>query len=202
LTLHIATLVSFAILLIVLFLWLPRSIAYVKRSYWSHQCLSYAAPANEVCHESHASGDGDVWVDTARVPECWTRFYSNISPYGFRSSGTVFLHKRRSPAGHERLVAIDVVVSEPHAMTRGFYFRARIFDCSSIFSGVTQVADMDLATGKTAETFTPYGDLKVMSVHPDSMDHSHFTIEMDLDGAHRMEEGWLCDNDTIELVLR
>jgi hypothetical protein len=155
-----------------------------------------------VCHESHVNESGDVWVDTARVPECWTNFFATVSPYGFRSNGTALLHMRRSPAGHERLVAIDVVTSEQHAMTRGFYFRARVFDCSRLLRGPHQVADMDLTTGKSVETFTPYRDLRVTSVRADSLDRAHFTIEMDLDGSHRLEEGWLCDNDTIELVLR
>ena len=200
-TLQIATLFSTLIMLVVVVLWMPRSIRYLQGEYWGHQCLNYAA-TGDVCHESHLMPDGNVWIDQARVPDCWTKFYACIFPYGFRSNGTVFLHKRNLRGGHERLVAIDVVVSDPSATSRGFYFRAKVFDCSSITQGARQVKDMDLATGSSVESYTPYHELRVFSVKADSMDHSHFTITMDLDGARRYEEGWLDDDDTIELVLR
>src|SRR5207244_12252811 len=101
-----------------------------------------------------------------------------------------------------RLVVIDVVVSEPHAMSRGFYFRAHLFDCSSPMQGAKQVADMDLATGSSVESWTPYRELRVFSVKPGPFDQSHFTIEMDLERCRRVEEGWLKDDDTIELILK
>jgi hypothetical protein len=201
-TLKLATLFSGLVTLVVVIMWLPASIRYVQREYWGHQCLNYIPNDGEVCHESHLTSEEELWVDQARVPDCWTKFYSSVSPYGFRSNGTVFLHERRSRSGHERLVAIDVVVSDPHAMSRGFYFRAKIFDCSSITQGARQMKDMDLATGSSVESYTPYHDLRVYSVKADSMDHSHFTICLELDGKTKYEEGWLDDDDTIELVLR
>ena len=47
-TLQIATLVSTLIMLVVVVLWMPRSIRYLQREYWGHQCLNYAA-TGDVC---------------------------------------------------------------------------------------------------------------------------------------------------------
>lgn len=93
---------------------------------WRNQCLTYVPPQGQVVYEEDPTAvealqnqPGYELTEGSRlrwIPDCWR----HEMPGTLQSQGTVFLHERTSPAGHQRLVAVDVSV-EPGSrlMTTG-----------------------------------------------------------------------------------
>src|SRR5688572_9455086 len=77
--------------------------------YWQQRCTNHQAPPGTVIAEQTTifipptSSPSEALVSfvppPAKVPRAWERFYGLLSPPGFTSKGTVFLHERRRPNG-------------------------------------------------------------------------------------------------------
>jgi hypothetical protein len=102
--------------------WFPavrgRAVLYLLQ----RQCLNHAPPADEVVYAAGAERASALMSDgryhhfagppqaAFLVPQYWSDFYSALSPPGFKSNGTVFLGRMKTPDGDTRLVAVDMVI--------------------------------------------------------------------------------------------
>jgi hypothetical protein len=113
----------------------------------------------------------------------------------------VFMHFLKSPSGHKRLVVIgiqtrpDLLIATVVIPPGAFFMPSRIAS--------RQYADVDAA----AENFlqgsllsAPPGPILYYG-YTDPLVKSHFTIRMSGQGRTRMLDGYLEDNDVIEIKL-
>ena len=132
------------------------------------------------------------------VPPAWSKFYGLLSPPGFQSRGTVFLHERRTPGGRRLLVAVDY-------LGRGFQdagnffldvseFHIRAFESGGPFALPVEVqsdqAPLSLYTSGGVQA-----PLRLRAGQPDPDDPTHFTIRWELPGsdAAGVIDGWVRD---------
>jgi hypothetical protein len=102
--------------------WFPvvreRAVLYLLQ----RRCLNHAPPADEVVYAAGAERASSLMSDgryhhfagppqaAFLVPKEWSDFYTALSPPGFKSHGTLFLGRMKTPEGETRLVAIDLVI--------------------------------------------------------------------------------------------
>jgi hypothetical protein len=102
--------------------WFPvvreRAVLYLLQ----RRCLNHAPPADEVVFAAGAERASALMSDgryhhfagppqaAFLVPKYWSDFYAALSPPGFKSHGTVFLGRMKTPQGKPRLVAVDLVI--------------------------------------------------------------------------------------------
>jgi hypothetical protein len=140
--------------------------------YWQSRCLRYEA--------NHTF-----------TPVEWTNYYRLLSPPGFKSVGTVFLHERVSPCGNRRLVVVELAPYEP----RETLLRARAF----VPGGLTS-RPRELAQGRGGLSLPDYGEIH--AGRPDPHDRSHFTFACEIAGRKNVIDGWLGDDDLVRLEPR
>src|SRR5207253_10055925 len=88
--------------------------------YYQHQCLTYAAPPNEIVYDRHAETAIRLLADSAKYidepsnpkaavrkkPACLEQLDQRLAP-GARAAGAItFLHQRRSRNGTPSLVIV------------------------------------------------------------------------------------------------
>jgi hypothetical protein len=188
------------------------------------QCLEYQPVADAILY----SQDGTD-TDTA-VSQPWKRFFTmkpvpawetfqgrHVAPYGplrddaLQSQGTLFLGERRSPAGNRRLVAVDLRLSWNN---KGWWATV---EKRAVVPGTLRTEPRETWGGPPAADLTTTNlvgqrdDLfildwtrkfKLYAGRPDLADPSHFTIDYELDGRRETIDGWLRDDDAVDLKLR
>ena len=102
--------------------WFPVVRGRVVLYLLQRRCLNHAPPADEVVYDVGAERASALMSDgryhhfagppqaAFLVPKYWSDFYSALSPPGFKSHGTVFMGRMKTPDGEARLVAIDMVI--------------------------------------------------------------------------------------------
>jgi hypothetical protein len=155
--------------------------------YWQARCMAYTAPADRVVFSTSGS---------KQVPEEWSQFYRALTSQAFRSAGTLFLHERRSPARHRRLVVVDV--SEPNLCTGACQMIARVFVPASAFSKPREV--IDIVSRNDAPFIPPNAVFYAAQIDPD--DGSHFIIKYTVAGRTHLIDAWLTDDDRLLLQDR
>lgn len=200
----------------------PRLQKRVQMLSLQRQCLAYQPPAGTVRYVQ----DG---TDTA-ASQPWKRFFGmkplpiwgtfqerHVAPYGplrsggLQSQGTLFLGERRSPAGNRRLVAVDLRVSWNNTnWTASVEKRA-------VVPGTLGTEPRETWGGPPADDlkttnlvgqrdvlfmFDWRQKVKLYAGRPDPADSSHFTIDYELDGRREVIDGWLRDDDAVELTQR
>ena len=166
--------------------WLPPVWRRGRLLLLQHRCMAYAAPAGQVVADLRSS------PPTGVVPPDWAAFYALLSPPGFRSDGTVFLHERRTPDGRSRLVAVDVV-DMPGDATRA---------CCRVIAGGTLARPPRPTLDWTTEEAWTTDDLQFRAGVADPADPTHFTFNV-IDAGHPVTyDGWLGDDDAVRLERR
>lgn len=113
-------------------------------------------------------------------------------------TATVFLHERTSPAGHRRIVGVDVFgydVVAPAPTARVIRLMWGIYHPSSR----PQTARADNEWHWYIDC-RPEDRLRLFAGQPDPSDPSHFTIGYDYNGAPGVIDVHLQDDDTLRLV--
>jgi hypothetical protein len=188
--------------------------------YWQHRCLTYSKPPDTPVRAEDAAivqrlrndrdyilGPADTWANLE--PQCWPNF-ENLWYQGIKlvvdgrgpDPATVFLHERRTPSGHRRLVHVQA----RNAETLWYVFsKWTVIRPATLFEDAEQVGQSGFwnRTGRYTPATVMYGQ-------PDPVDPSHFTIDFVVtndplaDGAsyRRTVDAWLKDDDTIEFKER
>jgi hypothetical protein len=159
--------------------------------YWQRRCAAYqAAPGTIVSSKSVAPpSNGAAPADVSLVPAEWSRFYNLVSPPGFISDGTAFLHERRRPSGEAVLVAVDVVRG---AVPPALEFRVRAFRPGNLVRKPLQVQDdVKFISVPAPSEYRVYGG----TADPD--DTAHFQFRYDFAGHTSRIDGWVRDDNVL-----
>lgn len=106
-------------------------------------------------------------------------------PFPFRRDGTVFLHQRLSPAGHDRIVVVQA--GEAGYLTWTVVTPGTEKNSPSAYSPAFGV-------GLQRRYNWP---LRIFAGQPDPVDPSHFTVDYSFHGQRGRIDGQLNDDDTI-----
>jgi hypothetical protein len=204
-------------------LWLPR----VWRDYQllrlQRQCLECQPPVGSISFDTRTSSlpqlqrsNSDFWSTpigngsaVGWMPSYWVSFYNRASMSTIlRCRGTAFLHRMRSPAGNERLVAIGVYIA---ADAPGIPIRRPAADGGPMLSpivinlGTLNSPPRELYPPQSATSLQLSDDSTETAIYfgqPDPKRHDHFTIDFIRRGEPLTVDGWLRDDDTVRLEFR
>lgn len=179
--------------------WHEPLLAHGQLLYWQHKCQTHTFAPDAVVASSAGPGGETV----APVPAHWAAYEATFangrSWKSLLTETFVFLHRRRSPAGHERIVAVRCV---PHYLTS-----ASVIQAFHPFT-VTPAAAWPLGgrptlrEGRFDGGYPVDGAVRVFGGQPDSADPSHFTIAYTVNDRPGVIDGWLRDDGTVDLQVR
>jgi hypothetical protein len=190
--------------------WHEPLIAHGRLLYWQHKCQTHTFAPDAVV----ASSNGPGVITAAPIPPYWTSYEAAANPAVILVSGigrgpsgpsitfsqaVVFIHSLRSPAGHERIVAVRCV---PMYLTSGSVIQA--FQPVAVEPAAVWplTSRPTLSEGKFSGGYPVRGAVKVFGGQPDAADHSHFTIAYTVNGRRGVIDGWLRDDGTVDLRVR
>jgi len=153
--------------------WAPPAWRRIELLYWQHKCMVYQPPPDQIV--------ADPATGTKIIPAEWSNFYSLLSPPGFRSDGTVFLHQLKTPDGKLRLVAVD---SEHSAS--GDAIGARV-----IIPGTILRSPEETSPFVYGQIFFLGETARITAGKVDPQDPSHFSFSANVGRETRLFEGWL-----------
>ena len=177
---------------------------HAKVLYWQRACSTYTFAPDAIV----ASSKGPGGMTAAPVPACWTSYEAsagNVAALGTPptargfTEALVFLHRRRSPGGTERVVAVRGL---PLYLTSASVLQA-------LQPVTVEQAELWPLTSRPTlhEAEFPGGfpveaDVQIFGGQPDPADPSRFTIRYTVNGSPGMIDGRLADDGTVSLVIR
>jgi hypothetical protein len=172
-------------------------------------CLHYKPPDGTIALRlSPATSKSQFRVSVAQstTAQPWVTLYATLSPPGLKSDGTAFVHERTSPAGHRRLVCVDLSGDSLGYKGRGLslpFVSTELVFTTKVFEVGTFTVPKEFPIGRFLYCTTP-PDVPVTVAYgkADDKDDSHFTIELDADDVTRIIDGWLLDDDRLVLEFR
>jgi hypothetical protein len=161
-------------------------------------------------------------------PVVWV---ANPPPLSFPDAPTIFLHERTAPGGSPRLIRVRLQAAQkfdsvlfdanPQPTRRDFAITTErqlmaqaITNFGETRPGRLLILGNRLPNGRALwqrgkddwehgeVSFSAVGFYRFYPGQPDPADASHFTIRYDVDGVPNTIDGWLRDNDTVELIPR
>lgn len=185
-------------------------------------CLAYVPPTGTVLYaqdgtDTPASQPWKRFLSMKALPAWQTFQERHVEPHGplqsggLQSQGTLFVGERRSPADNRRLVAVDLRMSWNN---RNWYATV---EKRAVVPGTLRTEPRETWGGPPAADLTSTNlvgqredlfifdwnrKVKLFAGRPDPADPSHFTIDYELDGRHGTIDGWLRDDDAVDLKLR
>jgi hypothetical protein len=172
-----------------------------KVQYWQWQCGKYQPRADTVVANTKLR-------TAAPIPACWisyeasAMFIPNVRPafYPRFAQTLAFLHRLRSAAGHERIVAVRCIVmylpsaSVLQAMQPVVVAPADAWPLSS--------RPVLVWEGPFQGGYPGSVDVQVLAGQSDPADPAHFTIAYTVEGKPGIIDGRLGDDDTVTLKVR
>ncbi len=178
------------------------------------ECLDYAAPRDRVVYDDDPAeasrlmkneGYGPVFVaNRSNVPGSWQAPAGALpAPWktmGGNEAGITFLHHRRSTSGKDRLIAVVAYLADATRRERAVKLDAVAF----VPAGWRPGAELKTtgAVYSTGIQVASTGRLRLFSGQADPRDLSHFTIRYELNGKYGLIDGWLRENDELEMSFR
>jgi hypothetical protein len=213
--------------------WRWGTIAWRRASLLKRQaaCITYSPPADQVVYEEDRNAaayllrtddecigypvmsDGKLIPNrkiAGRVPHAWERYQleliaaSPIWPYKSQTVPVVFLGRRISPAGHERIVCVRYF-GPPGDGGPAF---VEGYDCETIV-----ITPATWRSGPVLHRSPPHMasifsdsprkfDGRIYAAQADPVDPSLFTIRYHVDGYDFIVDGRLDDSDEVNLSVR
>ena len=178
--------------------WGPVRVAYLQR-----QALAYHAAGDRAIYQ--ANPEDKLSSSRALVfdaPMVWDRY---LEAAGMRTWPVLYLGRRVSPGGHERVVLARVAgtysflssnVSQP-----SFHFGilAKTILQGTVTSLPREARPMTVGLGVEVVRGTP---VRMFAGQEDPVDQSHLTIVYDVGGQRGTIDGYLQDDDTVKLSVR
>ena len=183
-----------------------------------NRCLNYTAPPDRIAFDTRALSQyarSDPDYHMVNRPEmsfvgyapklCYQFQFMRSGSYIVPDAFPAFLHRRKSPAGNERLVQVMIRARTSKVIigSTSIFLNSDVIQPGSILS-----PPIDCKWVSTASTLiltnkqTWPRDFVMDSGQPDPADASHFTIRFSLDGSPQIVDGWLKDDDSVTLELR
>jgi len=208
----------------------PVGWGYARAVYCQQRCLTYAAPPDQVVYEDdpvEAAGLlaigrdylpcpmlGDTPAAAVHVPPPWAGSPAWHGPPHARA--VLYLHERRSPGGNRRLVAIQFL-GKWAGTDDGRYKPVwtvnpvvTVPSAARPFSSTPQPAPAP-ANSRFRDPMAgivwvarPFLERRVrfFAGQSDPADPSHFTVGFEADGRKGTIDGWLRDDDKVQLRVR
>ena len=196
--------------------WGPPFAYRLKLAYYERQCGSYVPPPDTIVYTASHNDAKRLAATSAGyqpgpaneqsvflVPPAWSKFYGLLSPPGFRSMGTAFLHERRTPRGRTLLVAVDYLgdtFQESDLLPLNVSeFQVRAFEPGGPFSLPVEV-QTDRFPILLPTSSGLQGPLRLRAGQPDPNDATHFTIAWELVDDPRtggVIDGWVRDRGVV-----
>ncbi|MDB5303396.1 MAG: hypothetical protein JWM97_945 [Phycisphaerales bacterium] len=167
----------------------PLKAAALLRASSNYWALDWPSDNGHATPPSRALNPYGAVVDFAPA---WGDFYRLASPPGRNTGAVIFLHKLRSPAGHERLVGVDGFLSLGIA---GLRLNACVFQPGTLFSRPEFVSD---GVNYSLEEMGELPARRVYAGQLDPADPSHFTILYETAEGTGVIDGWLMDDDNVK----
>lgn len=179
----------------------------VELVYWQRRCMMHVAMPLQPALDARPVAPGapttkpDEYSGTIgrasivyRVPHEWEEL-SGLLTAGVSASaaskGTVFLGRRKSPAGHERLVAVDLYKSNVCVGVN-----PRVIRLGSLLT-----EPVEISPGRSGPLLVSVIPGRVLSAgQADPTDESRFVFTNDNNNVHTIFEGRLRDDDTIVIT--
>jgi len=178
--------------------WGPIASTRVQLMYWQHQCMVYTPTTNQLIYDQGSR--------VGQTAAAWSKFYGILSPPGFRSDGTLFLHEMRKQNGERRLVAVDVDLTNfNHAITpenMRIEAWARVFKLGSVTQQPIEVYsgyDRNVASSGFG---TILDGTTIYAGKPDPSQPDHFTFRTSDQNGQYLYDGWLQDDDRVVIEQR
>jgi hypothetical protein len=189
--------------------WHEPVLAHARLLNWQRQCGNHAFGRGAVV----ASSKGPGGTTAAAVPAYWaayeaaagraagmTGFAAGAGGPGPASGPTLaFLHGRRSPAGHERIVAVRCV---PLYLTSASVLRAFQPVTVEPAAAWPPSGRPVLREGEFRGGYPVSAAVEVYGGQPDPTDASRFAIGFSVDGRPGVIDGDLRDDGTVRLRVR
>jgi hypothetical protein len=189
------------------FLWGPKIRKRMELLYIQHQCMTHTAPPSQIIFTDDpavmaklsdsgyrkALPKGPFGV-ARNLPE-GQAFYG--APAGPEFCGTIFCHRLRSPAGHERLVGVELLFDDPGP---SLMTDASVIDPASLFT-LPNGAVSPHAPVFEAD-FQGLGVGTFFAGQLDPADASHFTFVYRYRDQDTIVDGWLNDDDSVPIQER
>lgn len=186
--------------------WWPPAWRRGQLLYWQQQCNTYSPPPEQVVYAyDWPTGPVAPVPGFLPVPEPWRRYYELVSPPGFKSRATLFLHRRVSPGGAERLVAVDLIdVVVLGRLNGGPEATALWLSARSFKPARPHAAPVEwVGTVSLVINSRHGGGFQFYAGQSDRDDPSHFTIAYRTAGGETgAVDGWLRDDGSVVLELR
>ncbi len=181
------------------------------------QCLEYNSPPDQMAFDERADSvpilvrSDPVFVQgltaptsgvpfIGRIPAEWRAYSNLVSSSNLHSMGTAFLHRRRSPLGHERCVAIDI---QKRRYAPSVDWHARVFSIGTIGRTPAEITSSlpfhDYEGLKFYGIEDPPHEWAVAAGECDATQLDHFTIRIYASGQQGIIHGYLRDDDQITL---
>jgi hypothetical protein len=134
----------------------------------------------------------------AVVPTPWRDFMNLLTQGSSKTTATVFVHQRTNPAGHRRLIGVNLL---PQVSPNGDRW---ILDYESVVIELgAWLSEPRLCSGWRIELLTDHpAPITVLPAIIDESDASHFSFECREAEHSTIYDGWLRDDDTVVIEPR
>jgi hypothetical protein len=193
--------IIYAVLALVVFsgwFWVPRIVWRVEMRYYYGHSLGHTAPQSLVAVEPDPAKAAALIAQGTHLPDIsGNAVYVADSLAGMHwgVGHCVFLHGRRTPAGEQRLILVELmkVNSVPQLYARAIHL--------DLFSNpITTSANFHTLPPGPSH---PLPDVpRLYAGQPDPTDDSHFTIKYEYSDRSGILDGWLKDDDSIVIEPR
>jgi hypothetical protein len=167
------------------------------------ECLDYLAPAGNIVYDTDPA---DRTKLLAMGPEYrafndWAVFHVPAAWHDFRGSydcpdGTAFVHERRSPGGHRRLVAVDIIPIGKDSIE----LRGSVVNIAPRFD-IKKLEGCRRSMGRAGERWSAKANaaIRIYAGQVDAGDASRFTIPADFGEGVKLIRCELRDDDTVAI---
>jgi len=183
----------------------------VQLVYGQQQCLDHSLPADQSVYEERPEAARELVnrLQYRSTPagaayffdEDWAQFNALLAPPGIAPNATLYLHRRQTPDGRSRLVAVELLTVRSIGAARALDFSVRVIEPGFLALPKDLSTGSGLVLGRVIVSAN--SSLRLFAGQSDPDNPSHFTIEYQEDDArHRTVDGWLRDDDTVALEPR
>ena len=167
------------------------------------QCLNYLAPKENIVYDTDPADRQKLLAlgREYRAFNDWAVFHVPAAWHDFRGSydcpdGTAFVHERISPAGHSRLVAVDIIPFGEDSIE----LRGSVVNIAPRFD-IKKLEVCRRSMGKPGELWTaqPNNSIRIYAGQLDPNDSSRFDIQADFGDGTKLIRCQLRDDDTITM---
>src|SRR5688500_10181687 len=124
-----------------------------------------------------------AFYDPPILPRIWTKRWS--------ADGVLFLHRRRNPAGQERLAVVLIRMRSVRSPGDDYLTMTGYVCQPASFAHGSRIAVVNPAFGLTLSVERQHETLRLYVGQPDPNDPTHFTIGVEAEGQRSVIDGWL-----------